>query len=286
MTLEIERTVVIGTGLIGGSLAAAGRRAGVLRTVVGVGRGRANLETALAAGLVDEIEHDPVAAVAGADLVVLAAPADSCIDLLERIVPALPSEVVVTDVGSVKAPVCRRAEALGVGERFVGGHPMAGGVATGAALADAELFRGRVAVVTPTAESSRSAVDLIHGLWTAVGAEVLEMPAELHDRIVAASSHLPQMVAYCLAAAVGAEPLADEIVRLAGAGIRDTTRLAASDADMWTAIAKLNREALAERMDAFAREWGAWCEAVRGGDEAELRARIERANRFKKRLNG
>ena len=88
MTLEIERTVVIGTGLIGGSLAAAGRRAGVLRKVVGVGRGRANLETALAAGLVDEIEHDPVAAVAGADLVVLAAPADSCIDLLERIVPA------------------------------------------------------------------------------------------------------------------------------------------------------------------------------------------------------
>ncbi|RMF23189.1 MAG: prephenate dehydrogenase/arogenate dehydrogenase family protein [Deltaproteobacteria bacterium] len=286
MTLEIERTVVIGTGLIGGSLAAAGRRAGVLRRVVGVGRGRTNLEQALAAGLVDEIGHDPVAAVAGADLVVLGAPVDSCLDLLVRIAPR-PSEAAAgTDVGSVKAPLCRRAEGLGIGDRFVGGHPMAGGVGTGAALADAELFRGKVAVVTPTRESARDAVDLVRGLWGATGAEVLEMEPELHDRIVAASSHLPQMVAYCLAATVGAEPLADEVVRLAGAGIKDTTRLAASDADMWAAIAKLNREALADRMDAFAREWGAWCEAVRGGDEKDLRARIGRANKFKRRLNG
>ncbi len=285
MTVSIARTTIIGTGLIGGSLAAAGRKAGALRRVVGVGRGRPNLETALAAGLVDEIEQDPVAAVGQADLVVLAAPVNACVEILERIAGALPPDAIVTDVGSVKAPLCRRAEQLGLAERFVGGHPMAGGVGTGAALADAELFRERVVVITPTRATRREAIDLVEGLWAAVGARIVEMDAERHDFLVAASSHLPQMVVYALAAALCDDPDAEEIAELSGSGMRDTTRLALSDADMWAAIAALNRPALVARMEQFQRTWQLLQDAVAAGDEQRLRSLIRAAQHFKRRLS-
>ncbi len=283
---RIAKTVIIGTGLIGGSFAAAGRRRGLLDRVVGVGRRRANLETARAAGLIDEISHDPAAAVEGADLIVLAAPVDSCLDLLGEIAPALGESTIVTDVGSVKAPLCRRARELGVARRFVGAHPMAGGVSSGAALADADLFVDCVVVLTPTPENAAAAVSTVADLWRALGARVLEIEPERHDAVVAVSSHLPQMVASCLSATAGEDPCAAQVAELAGAGFRDTTRIAASDTAMWLAIANLNRPAIVAAMEAFSQHWRDLTRAVREADGEAIAELFERGRAFKKKTDG
>jgi prephenate dehydrogenase len=183
VTVQFERAVIVGTGLLGASLAVAVRRAGIVRHVVGVGRSRANLEVALAAGRVDAVSQDPLAAVADADLVVIATPVDTAVDLLAGLVVAAPPRALFTDVGSVKTGIVVAAERAGIATRFVGGHPIAGGTATGAAAADPELFFGKTVVLTPSPETTREARDAIHGLWVAVGALVVEMSPSRHDAL-------------------------------------------------------------------------------------------------------
>jgi prephenate dehydrogenase len=277
-----QKTVVVGVGLIGGSLAAAGRRAGVLGRVVGVGRSARNLDVALRNGVVDEVTHDVAAAVRDADLVVFAAPADTCVDLLEIAAASAPAECVLTDVASVKEPLCAAAERLGVGARFVGGHPIAGGTATGADAADDQLFRGRVVVLTPGAQTSAAALRRVSELWRATGAEVVEMDAAAHDRVLALTSHLPQMLVSVLCSLAAGRDDEAQVARLAGAGFRDTTRIAGSDAAMWAAIARLNRKHLLEVMDGFTRAWSRLRAAIAAGDDAAVREVIERGARFRR----
>jgi len=279
-----KRTVILGVGLIGASLAAAGRRAGVLAKVVGVGRSQANLDSALHAGIIDEASPDAVAAVRDADLVVIAAPVDTSIELLERVAPACPASCVLTDVGSVKAPIVRAAERIGVADRFVGAHPMAGGTSTGAVAANEELYRGRTVVVTPTAAVAKGPRELVSSIWRAVGAEVVELDAELHDQAVAMSSHLPQMLATSLAALAAGDPLHALVARLTGAGFRDTTRIAMSDADMWLGIAEANRTHLLNAMDVFTQLWTRVRDAVASGDEDALRSLMLEAAAFRRCL--
>jgi prephenate dehydrogenase len=277
-----RKTVIAGVGLIGASLAAAGKRAGALGRVVGIGRSAPNLAVALRAKIVDETAHDLEAAASDADLVVLAAPADACIELLERAVRSAPAACLFTDVASVKAPRCAAAGRLGVGARFVGAHPIAGGTATGAAAADADLFRNRVVVLTPTAETAPGALAAVTALWRATGAETVELDAGVHDRVLALTSHLPQMLASALAALAADSEDAQLVRRLSGAGFRDTTRIAQSDAAMWTAIARSNREHLLSAMDAFARAWSRLRDAVADGDDEALRALIAKGARFRR----
>jgi prephenate dehydrogenase len=284
--VRVPRTVVVGVGAIGASFAAALRRAGELDRVVGVGRGRANLETARAAGVVDEIGHDVAAAVATADLVVLAAPVDACVALLGEVASASPSTCVVTDVASVKGPLVAEAERVGLGERFVGAHPMAGGTATGAGAADAGLFVGKLVVLTPTQRTRKGAVASIRGLWEATGATVVDMDAAAHDAVVARASHLPQMLVFALCGALAREADVEAIRRLAGSGLRDTTRLATSDAVMWTAIARANRAEILAAMDRFARVWDELRAAVDAGDAGALGRLMEEARTFKESLGG
>jgi prephenate dehydrogenase len=281
MKALFENVAILGTGLIGASLAAAGRRAGALGRVVGVGRTRANLEAALASGCVDAISSDPADAIAGADLVVIAAPVDTSLDLLDLVADHARPGCVVTDVGSVKAPICERAVARGLDARFVGAHPMAGGTETGAAAADADLYRGRVVVLTPGAGTEAGAVSRIHDLWVAVGARVIELDARIHDRVVALSSHLPQMAAFALCAT--AERSADQalLIELSGNGFRDTTRLARSDHEMWSSIADLNRDALLEAMDRFSSLWAELRGAIARSDGAGVRRIMEQARVYK-----
>jgi prephenate dehydrogenase len=280
----VRKTVILGVGLIGASLAAAGRRAGVLVKVVGVGRSHANLDVALRAGLIDEASSDAVAAVRDADLVVIAAPVDTSIELLERVVPACPVSCVLTDVGSVKSPIVSAARRLGIAERFVGAHPMAGGTSTGAAAASEDLYRGRTVVLTPTPDVTKSALDLVSSIWRAVGGEVVELDADLHDQAVALSSHLPQMLATSLAGLVAGDPLREVVGRLTGAGFRDTTRIAMSDADMWLAIAETNRTHLLAAMDLFTRLWNRVRDAVASNDEEALRSLMLEAAAFRRSL--
>jgi prephenate dehydrogenase len=285
MTEIAARTVILGTGLIGASLAAAGRRAGALTWVVGVGRKRPNLELALARGAVDEVSQDPAAALARADLAVLAAPADACVDLLATVARHAPAECLVTDVASVKVPLCQAAERVGLARRFVGGHPIAGSESSGASAADPELFRGRVVVLTPEA-APEAAVTRVRALWEQVGGTVVSMDARLHDEAVAASSHLPHMIAFALCAALAHDPDVEIVKRLAGSGLRDMTRLGASDPAMWRAIVALNRGPLREACDRFSVLWNQLCDAIAHGDAKELERLMEEARGFRRALRG
>lgn len=282
MTTRFDRAVVVGTGMLGASLAVALRRAGVVRHVVGVGRSRANLEAALAAGRVDAVSQDPLSAVADADLVVVATPVDAAIDLLPGLVTAAPPRAVFTDVGSVKTAIVAAAARAGVGARFVGAHPIAGGTSGGAAGADPELFFGKTVVLTPSADTTPEARAAVQALWVAVGAVIVEMSAGRHDALLALTSHLPQLAAFALAATL--EGAADVPASLIGRGFRDTTRLASSDHDMWSAIVRVNRDEILGAMDAFARTWARLRAAIVTEDEVVLRAVMVEARTLKERL--
>jgi prephenate dehydrogenase len=281
MSAVLHRAAVIGTGSIGASLAVAARKTGTIGHVVGVGRGRANLAHALDAGLVDEVSQDPLAAVADADLVVIATPVDTAVDLLRGLVAAAPARTIFTDVGSVKQPIVDAAKACGISTRFIGGHPIAGGTATGAAAADPDLFRGRTVVLTPTVDSDPAACAAVRSVWAAVGARVLEMSAARHDEILALTSHLPQFVAFALCASVARD--GDIAPTLFGSGFRDTTRLALSDHDMWIAIARMNQGAILQARDGFSSLWDELRAAIAADDEARLRQILKDARACKER---
>ena len=166
--------------------------------------------------------------------------------------------------------------------RFVGGHPIAGGTSAGAVGADPELFFGKTVVLTPSAETAPEAHDAVHALWVAVGAVIVEMSAGRHDALLALTSHLPQLAAFALAATL--EGAADVPLTLVGKGFRDTTRLASSDHDMWSAIVRANRDEILRAMDAFARTWARLRSAVATDDEAVLRAVMVEARTLRERI--
>ncbi len=269
----LGRLAIVGVGLIGGSLALALRRAGFVREIVGVGRSRANLDVARGRGIVDVAGDDP-ALVAGCELVVLATPLAGLAPAAERIAPHLAEGAIVADVGSVKTSVVRDCTAALAGRaRFVGGHPIAGTEGQGAAAADPDLLRGARCVLTPVAATDRAALDRVRALWEAAGMEVVEMPPETHDRILALTSHLPHVLAFALAAAAGrarAEDGPPDPLAFAGPSFASATRVAASPPDAWREILAANAGAL---LQAIARFRGALDEleaALREGDEERL----------------
>jgi prephenate dehydrogenase len=280
----LDRVAIVGVGLIGASFAAAGRDAGLWRESVGIGRNAANLDRAVADGWIDEGTTDLEYALRDASLVVLAAPVDSCVDLLPAVAEQAAPDALVTDVGSVKVPVVEAAARAGVGKRFVGAHPMAGGTATGAAAADPALFRGCVVAVTPGATSSADRIDAVERLWSAVGAEPLRMSAADHDRSVAATSHLAQIVAFALAAGIGRDADVSELERLAGNGLRDTTRIAASDASVWEPILRLNRANILAVLDGFDEAWSELRRAIEAGDKDALFRVVADAHALRRKL--
>ncbi|MFN2426524.1 MAG: prephenate dehydrogenase, partial [Candidatus Binatia bacterium] len=274
MTKRYERVVVVGTGLIGASLAAAGRARGRFAHVVGVGRSMANLETARERGLIDEATTELFAALADSDLIVLATPVVTAVSQIHELVHHAPPAAVITDVGSVKLPIVLEARRRGLATRFLGAHPLAGKAETGAGAADPDLFRGRRVVLTPDEDTPPELVEDMRSLWSALEAEVSVMDADDHDAVLARSSHLPQMVAYALAATADSAEMREDLVRLVAGGFRDTTRLAASDADMWVDIARLNREAIVDAMDEFSVIWDDLRDAIADQDETVIRALI------------
>ena len=208
-----RQMTICGVGLIGGSLAWIARRHGLVERIVGLGRTQANLDVALERGLVDFATRDPAQAAAGANLVVLASPILAMPGLLSEMVPHLPADAVITDVGSVKGWVVDRLEPLlGQSMALVAAHPVAGKETTGAAAADPELFAGHRVIITPSARSTPEAIELVEQLWLATGARVERMPPAIHDKIMARASHLPQLVSSALGAAL-AEDQVDGALR-------------------------------------------------------------------------
>jgi prephenate dehydrogenase len=244
-----DRMTIAGVGLIGGSLAAAAREAGLVGEVLGFGRTAANLEVARDRGLIDRIVTDDAAA-AAADVIVLAAPVRTCGALAVRFAPHAKPTTIVTDVGSVKGTLVAALEASWRDPaRVVGAHPIAGSEESGAAAARADLFRGRLCVLTPTARTGADALRLVRTLWEGVGARVEEMSPAAHDAILARISHLPHVLAYALVRAV-ADRKADgrRLLDYAGTGFLDSTRIAASPPEVWRDIALANRTAIEEAL--------------------------------------
>jgi len=249
----IQRLVIVGVGLIGGSLSLALKEAGDVGTVIGVGRGLPNLEKALELGVVDDFSRDLQAAVADADVVFLATPVCSLPEVAAAALPHMKKGSILTDGGSVKGDLIDAIEPiLPDTVQFVPGHPIAGTENSGAEAAFATLYRGRRCILTPTRRTGADATELISRMWQIAGSEVIIMDATKHDRILAAISHLPHMVAYALVNAVGSyDKFEENILEYSAGGFRDFTRIASSDPTMWRDIALMNREALLEMVERF-----------------------------------
>lgn len=255
----IEKIVVVGVGLIGGSFALALQRAGAVAAVVGVGRGKANLETARQMGIavrtwtLDERWDDELG---DADLVLLATPVGQMPGLFSRIAPALGPATVVTDAGSTKQDVVAAARRhLGAAlPRFVPGHPIAGTEHSGAAAASASLFTGKSIVLTPLAETAAEAEARVADAWGRCGGIVSILDPVRHDQVFAAISHLPHALAFALVAQLARRPDADDYFRYAASGFRDFTRLAGSDPEMWRDICLANAVALRSELATYRAE--------------------------------
>src|ERR1700722_7553753 len=229
-----RQLTLAGVGLIGGSLALIARKHGLVERIVGLGRTQANLDIALERGIIDVGTRDPIEAAHGTDLLMLATPVLTFPSTLAAMTPYLPPACVVTDVGSVKGWVVHELEPLlGPAMALVGVHPVAGKETTGAIAADEELFRKRRVIVTPSARSTPDAVAKVEALWRATGALVERMGPEVQDGLLARASHLPQIAASALAAALADELVDGKLAAEFGAGgLRDTTRIAPSSADV------------------------------------------------------
>jgi prephenate dehydrogenase len=283
----LERLTVVGVGLIGGSLAGAVRAAGLAREVVGCGRGEENLRVALARGLLDRATRDPAAAVAGSELIVLAAPLGATAGLAEELRPHARAGTILTDVGSVKAPVVAALETRWqqVGP-VVGAHPIAGSEAAGAAAARIDLFQGRRCILTPTAATDRVALARVRALWEGVGAHVEEMPASVHDVLLARVSHLPHLVAYALAAAGEGAVEGRRVLDYAGTGFRDATRIAGSPATLWSDIVLANAGQVTSALEGFRAALDRLERLLRAGDAAGLEAAFAGARALRRQIEG
>ena len=274
---------VIGLGAIGGSLAWQARLAGIPR-VVGVSASRAEGVQALRSSAITELADSPAKAVRGAELVVLAVPAQVTLELIGRLHPLLESGALLTDVCSVKSPVVARATAEGLGDRFAGGHPLAGTHGSGFAAASPDRLRGCVVYVCETGTpGGDQAARRVMSFWEQVlEAQPVLIDAAAHDRQLAWTSHLPQAVASALAKALADRGLAGVSF---GTGARDTTRLAASSPDMWIDILLYNRAAVVEALEATEHSLADLRRLVAAGDADGLRAYLAAAQRFREGLD-
>jgi len=274
---------VVGVGLIGGSFAAALRRAGQVGRVLGVGRNAQSLARAVELGLIDEAASAEDAA-ARADLILLATPVGGLGDVLSRMRAHLRSDTVLTDGGSTKAEVVEAAR-VALGDRiaqFVPGHPIAGAERTGPEAADADLYRKRTVILTPLAENGAASLDLVRQAWRACGADVIDMDADAHDRVLASVSHLPHLLSAVYMEQVAEAADAATRLALAGSGFRDFTRIAAGSPEMWRDIFLSNRDAmLAELADVRAVLDRAE-RAIADGDGAALLTLLDTAARARR----
>ncbi|HHH46208.1 MAG TPA: prephenate dehydrogenase/arogenate dehydrogenase family protein [Thiotrichales bacterium] len=268
----IRRLCIIGVGLIGGSLARALRRAGAVGEVVGAGRNPQHLQQAQDLGVIDRWHTDLEAAVAGADMVVVCVPLGAMEAVFRAIAPALSDEAVLTDVGSAKGCVVAAARAAfgEVPPTLVPGHPIAGTERSGVAASFAELFEGRRVILTPLPETDDHAHAQVRAMWEATGAEVVDMDVALHDEVLAATSHLPHILAFATVDSLARMHDHEEIFRYAAGGFRDFTRIAGSDPVMWRDICLYNREAILEVLQRFEADLARVTKAIREADGETL----------------
>jgi prephenate dehydrogenase len=285
MTARVEKLVVVGVGLIGGSFALALKEAGAVGRVIGVGRGGRNIRRALELEIIDAAGSLDKATFADADLVLVAVPVGQMQGVMRAIAPLIGPRTVVTDAGSTKEDVVALAqrELKGALSRFVPGHPIAGTEKSGADAAFPDLYRGRRVVLTPLKGNEPGAIALVRSAWERCGASVFELDPREHDRVLATVSHLPHVLAYALVDQVARHKNAKQLFSYAAGGFRDFTRIASSHPEMWRDICLANRKALLVEL----KRYGGQLERVRKmlarGDPKALDALFSGAREARKR---
>ncbi len=275
----LGHVVIIGPGLIGGSLGLALRRGRLARRVSGVGHRAQTLEEGCRLGALDDFTLHAGDVAPRADLVVLATGVNLIVRQAAELLPLLKPHAVLTDVGSVKGVICAAAEPLYSAAEparavFVGGHPLAGSEKRGIAAARHDLFHGALCILTPTprTDPAGQGLALVRRLWLALGARVLEMDPVVHDRLLAEISHLPHAAAACLVNAIS-----DEAHAVAARGFLDTTRVASGDPHLWAEICLANRESLSRSLRALARQAERLADALGRGDAEGVTGLLARA---------
>lgn len=261
-----DTLTIVGVGLIGGSIGQAARQRGLCKTIIGVGRDPASLEKAKKVGAIDSATLDLAEGARRSDFVVVCTPVDKiAFHVIEAGKVAEPGAI-ITDAGSTKANIVRDIEGrLPNGVEFVGSHPLAGSEKTGPENAAADLFQGRIAIVTPTARTDAAALHAVEAFWKALGSEVHRLDPETHDRALALTSHLPHLTA---AALTGIVP--PQYRPFTATGFRDTTRIASGDPKLWAAIFRQNALGMADALQRFGDRLDEFRQAILQDDEATL----------------
>ena len=275
----IDHLSIIGVGLIGGSLARALRKAKLVNRVTGCNRNEDTLKKAIELDVIDDYSLDINEAVTGADVVVICTPLSTTEKLLPQIVASLKPDAVLTDVGSAKGSVVSAAQKL-MGDkfsRFVPGHPIAGTEQSGVEASFAELFIDHRVILTPLEVTDAAAHKLITDMWQAVGADVIDLDVKHHDDVLAATSHLPHMLAYALVDCLAGMQEREEIFKYAAGGFADFTRIASSSPEMWHDICFSNRDALLNSLELFSEHINEIKAAIENSDSEQLLSIFKRA---------
>ncbi|MFZ3065892.1 MAG: prephenate dehydrogenase/arogenate dehydrogenase family protein [Nitrospirota bacterium] len=282
-----NRMVVVGVGLIGGSLAIVSRRKCLVKEIIGVGRGAANLKEAVKLNIIDSFTFDISEAVKGADLIVMATPVGSFEWLVKQMRHGLNKGAIITDAGSVKGRMVSRIERLlPKGTYFVAGHPIAGKERSGVKAASLTLFEGTKCILTPTKKTDASALKKIKALWRTVGAEVVLMDPMLHDKVLGAVSHLPHAAAYSIVNTVAEiKKNGNNFIAFSGGGFKDFTRIAASSPEMWRDIFLNNRENLVNMISRYQKNLEKLKRYIKDKDSKRLIKELEKAKAIRDRLN-
>lgn len=281
-----KKIVIIGLGLIGGSIARGVAMRNLATAVVGVGRNEAILQQALDEGMITAWSTNIQEACVDADMVIISVPSLSVEHILEELKPIITDCMVITDAASVKGEVVKAAKKV-FGEipaNFVPGHPIAGSEHSGYAASFAELYQGKKVILTPMENTAMSAIDKVSDLWKLLGAEVLTMSVEHHDAVLAATSHLPHLLAFALVDTLSQQGESEEIFRYAAGGFRDFTRIASSDPQMWHDIFMANSSATINVLDEYMANLNRLKKALLDHDSDELMATFTRAKKSRDRF--
>lgn len=279
MAAEFGRIAILGLGLIGGSLARALKKHGAVREVVAWGHREASLQTGVQLGIIDSYSLDLDTVVKDADVIIICTPTLTAETMLERLAPLFDSATLITDVASVKGNLQRAALRIHgrIPANLVLGHPIAGSEQSGVAAAKEDLFVDHRVILTPDPNTAPEALARIERMWRIAGADVATMSVEQHDSVLAATSHLPHLLAFALVDALAGEPEQRSIFRYAAGGFRDFTRIAGSDPTMWRDIALANGPALVAALDRVTAHVATLRTAIEQGDGEKLMASFTRA---------